>query len=650
MVPSYALIEIERKPRFAWIAGRQGRRLRFVLEDGTAVLEPFKRVLYRWEGESIAEDGAGNGAAAALAQLRERARAASDSSPGLDAAALHARIGAGEGWPFERIAASLLGEQVSGWARAALYLALLRETEHFRPTRGRFVARSGEEMRQQARRAEALRLHQAWLGRVAGWRAALEGGESLAEADPGAREFLAQLESLLAFETRSPHWKTLARPLALLAHDWPGNRATLRRWLEVAGAWHGWGAIWRLGAGVPDRFGAALEARAEALATERAEARGRMDYRGLPTYSLDSAGTRDFDDAITILTESGDELEIAAHVADVSRALGAGDPLFEEAARRAATLYTPDAVVPMLPGALSQGRFSLIAGEDREAMTFRFRLGAGGARLLAIEPSVVRLTRNLDYAQGEALIAADRPGWGRLSALCERLGTERASRGAHMPERAEIRIDIADPERIRLTRVDRHDPAHRLVEELAILVNGETGRYCRRHRLPAYYRVQGRAETGSAPAARFSMEGGEHAGVACERYVQVTSPIRRFPDLIMQGQIAAQAARGRPEHTDRAQLEAWLHHAEQRLATYQQLERRVENYWKRLYLAQNLGLEMLGVVRRRDAAARVWLDDVLLEADGHLAPSVTEGWRGRFRVIASDPDQETVEVVMVEKP
>jgi exoribonuclease-2 len=194
------------------------------------------------------------------------------------------------------------------------------------------------------------------------------------------------------------------------------------------------------------------------------------------------------------------------------------------------------------------------------------------------------------------------------------------------------------------------------VEELAILVNGEAGLYCQRHGLPAFYRVQPPAGLGNGgqrlpPAARFSLTGAPHAGVACERYVQVTSPIRRFPDLVMQRQIAAHATRGEVTFADRGPLEAWMWHAEQRMTTYHQLERRLDDYWKRRYLAQNLGLEVRGVVRRNGgtAHARVWLEELLLEADAHLGPSVPMGWAARFRVIAADPDRETVEVVMIEK-
>lgn len=225
-------------------------------------------------------------------------------------------------------------------------------------------------------------------------------------------------------------------------------------------------------------------------------------------------------------------------------------------------------------------------------------------------------------------------------------------------DRPEIVVDVSDPERLRLTRVDRHDSAHRVVEELAILVNREAGRFCGRHRLPAYYRVQGRdiarrrREAGAplTSAAYFSLQPGEHAGLGVDAYVQVTSPLRRFADLVMQRQIVSQVTQGRPAHSDTVQLESWMKHIEQRTTAYQQLERRLDDYWKRRYLEQNPGLEMAGAVRhnRGIGAARVYLDEIQLEAIAYLAPGVKAGQSGRFKVIASDPDRESVEVVLVE--
>ena len=342
MPPRFALIELDRVPRVAWMAEKLGRRIRFVLEDGTSALEPARCVLYEWEGATD------EGEAGAMAELR--AHAPRLEQPAFDAAALHARIGEGQTCTFQSIAGLLLENAASGWERAALYQALLREEGHFRPARDGFVARSAVEMSQIAERTEVLRHQRAWLERVAQWRAALEHPSPSPHTgrgatvpipgwnadDPEAREFLAQIESLLVLELRSPHWKALARLLDLLPHDWTENRVRLKRLLEAAGAWRGWERLWRLGAGVPERFPPPLLDRTADLAARPVQVQERTEYRGRPTYSFDSPGTRDFDDAVTILSVTAEAVEVSAHVADVACALVPGDPLFEEAARRLA--------------------------------------------------------------------------------------------------------------------------------------------------------------------------------------------------------------------------------------------------------------------------------------------------------------------------
>ncbi|MCZ6748758.1 MAG: hypothetical protein O7D96_05655, partial [SAR324 cluster bacterium] len=278
-VPRYALVQVEREIRFGWVAEHLGRRRRIVLEDGSERVEAAKRILYEWEGEPVESEGspaghraaedraAGDrGSGAAQDQLREQARRAKQPPAGFDGIALHARLKPGQSLDFATLAALVLGEAARGWARAGLYYALLGASGLFRRSREGFAARSGVELKQQAERAAALRSHQDGLEQVGAWLQALEAGNWSPGTGPEAAEFLSQLESLVAFEGRSPHWKALVQPLELPAHDWEENRVKLKRWLEAAGAWKGWSAVWLLGSGVTEGFAPELEARARVLA------------------------------------------------------------------------------------------------------------------------------------------------------------------------------------------------------------------------------------------------------------------------------------------------------------------------------------------------------------------------------------------------
>ena len=151
-------------------------------------------------------------------------------------------------------------------------------------------------------------------------------------------------------------------------------------------------------------------------------------------------------------------------------------------------------------------------------------------------------------------------------------------------------------------------------------------------------------------AARFSSRGGGHAGLACDRYIQTTSPIRRFPDLVMQRQVAVHAAEGRVSFPGRMELEAWAEQADARLATYEEVTRRIANDWKRRYLEQNSRATFSGIARRPrdDEHGRVWLEPLHLLTQCVLPTGVRDGDAVRVRVEAVDRDHQAVWVACVE--
>jgi exoribonuclease-2 len=362
--------------------------------------------------------------------------------------------------------------------------------------------------------------------------------------------------------------------------------------------------------------------------------------------SIDSPGTTDIDDALSLLEVTPDGVRIALHVVEPPAALQPGENLFEEAARRISSVYTQERRYPMLPEALSAGRYSLLAGEAREAVTFRILLQDGDGRLERISRSVVRVDANLDYAGGDALAAAQPETWGRLATACAALAERRKALGAMLPERWEVRINTDDPEALRLERRLRAGPGTQMVEELAILLNREAGRYCRDFRLPTIYRVQHRRRTsagggtGGLEAARFSLKGGGHEGLACDRYVQVTSPMRRFPDLLMLRQIAAHVAGEPLPFRDRERLGVWVRWAEERMPVYGEFERRAAEQWKRAYLSQNRGMRVAARVTgiAEQGMGQVYLTELDLRARAVLPLGAAVGDALTCRVAEVDLD------------
>ncbi|MDH4224235.1 MAG: RNB domain-containing ribonuclease [Deltaproteobacteria bacterium] len=679
----FGAIEVDGRFTPGWVAGQTHKHFRLVLPGGREMEVPAGQLLLVWEAPPLLPGEEPR--PTALAKLNEWLAALPPlKHPPVDLAALHQNLAAeyqaGRPIPFDAITQAAFGREedrlspeAAGWREAALYQALLNCPRLFRRSKHRFVARAEVEIRQHdEREADNNRLaaaqHQAAL-----WRKTLEEGHPPADSPP-FKGFLAALEELLAHGRQSPHWAALARPLDLHPHQSEENHARLKHLLAAAGAWVDWGRIWLLWGRVSLEFPPEVIRRAEEWAATPPTMEGRTDYRELFTCSLDSPNTLDFDDAYSVWEEPDriGALRVLVHIAEPRFDLNPDEPLFVEAEERVSSVYTPRAIYPMLPEVISNGRFSLVRGADREALTFSFGLEeteAAGiqARFLGLEQSIIRVDANLDYDQGEELLARHPATWGQLARLCGSLARDRRARGASISNREEVMIDPSDPERVRLEKINRSGPGHRMVEELAILTNQAAGRYCRDHRLPAIYRVQHPPKpTGTAvgtppplitPAARFTTRGGGHAGLACDRYIQVSSPLRRFPDLVMQRQIITHLTGGPPLFADETRLAQWARTAEVRFAVYGDVEKRMDDDWKRVYLAQNPGLVLAATVRRAGKSpphqpvwAKIWLEDILLLVDGPLPPGVREGDRVAARVADVDVDRQRVRVELSPTP
>ncbi|HKI97742.1 MAG TPA: RNB domain-containing ribonuclease [bacterium] len=648
MRPRYCCFYLHQRLHLGWQRAESGGYVQLVLPDGEVVRQQTANMLYCWTGAPAADDSA------AVAQLDDFERQFDAQGPRVDA--LYADMPPGEPVPFERLAQRTLEPEENGWARGLLFAALLADKQRFRFSAGAFTARSAEEVAERIERDQRRATEEAWVAKVARWRKMLEAGEWADDSADG-REFLAQLQSLLALERRSPHWALISRPLGLHNLHILDIAQRLKSWLEIAHAWPDWPAIWLQWAEVPPVFAPALQVAAQPLAQAPLRRDKRRDYTAAEAYTIDSEGTQDYDDGFSILEADDEGLTIAMHIAEPDPALEPGHPLFDEAVRRMASVYTLEGIFPMLPESLSTGRFSLVAGADREAVTFVLRIEEAGAHLLEVQRSLVRVTRNLDYGAGQTLLDEQPDTWGHLALLCAGLADIRAAQGAVIMERREVVLDISDPRHIRLSQVVRSGPVYQLVEELAILHNREAGRYCRDHRLPGIYRVQPpprRSVDGDGSemhmAARFSTRGGGHAGLACDRYIQTTSPIRRLPDLVMQRQIALHATEGRTSFAERSLLEEWAERADSRLATYDEVTRRIAGDWKRRYLLQHPKRIYEGVARRPrdDMHGRVWLEPLHLLAQAVLPTGVRDGEPVRVRVESVDRDHQAVWVTCVE--
>jgi ribonuclease R len=348
--------------------------------------------------------------------------------------------------------------------------------------------------------------------------------------------------------------------------------------------------------GLPLDFPPAVAAAARRVppAVPAAAAAGRLDLRSLPIVTIDGENARDFDDAVLVEPKS-DGFLLTVAVADVAHYVPAGSPLDEEARARGTSVYFPDRVIPMLPEELSNGICSLRPGEDRLAKAVRIAFDRRGqAREASLHHAVIRSAARLTYTEvRQALADRDPAVRARLGplveplehaeALARLLAARRHTRGAldfDLPE-AEIVLDLRGrPEQI--VRAER-SIAHRLIEELMLAANEAVSRELTRRKLPLLHRVheapasdavaelarfvegfglrlrlqEGRAtpkafqtvlaQVAGKPEerlvntvvlrtlqqARYAATPLGHFGLATDQYTHFTSPIRRYPDLVV---------------------------------------------------------------------------------------------------------------------
>ena len=232
-----------------------------------------------------------------------------------------------------------------------------------------------------------------------------------------------------------------------------------------------------------------------------ASGEGRRDLRGLPTFTVDPATARDFDDAISAAGIDGGGVRVWVHIADVCAYVRPGSLVDREARRRATSVYVPGAVEPMLPQELSNDACSLVPGADRLAVTVELELHGAEVRQAAFYRSLIRSDARLDYEQVDRVFAGSEPAeepWreplaaarGAASAL-ER---KREQAGALVVESHEPDFSFDRQGHVSEVLLRPQTESHRLIEHLMIAANEAVARLLEQRGVPCLFRVHERPE------------------------------------------------------------------------------------------------------------------------------------------------------------
>ena len=366
--------------------------------------------------------------------------------------------------------------------------------------------------------------------------------------------------------------------------------------------------------GLPEAFPPEVQEAAETVDIRPQDYDGRLDLRDEFIFTIDPASARDYDDAISLKQEDDGTWQLGVHIADVSHFVTPGSPLDQEARERGTSVYLPDLVIPMLPVQLSNGVCSLSPGQDRLAFSVLLKLAADGSVLDAtFHKSIIHSRLRLTYHQAwSALTSADGASFaewkmdaavvGKLKAagrLARRLRERRMKGGALYLELPEVEIDVGQDGRINKIEPVADDEAHQLIEEFMLLANetvcralADAGReqIFRIHDAPDPEKLEQIADmfraagidagnlsdrhelhrvlksVADAPQAHpwygavlramcraeYTAKNIGHYGLAKAYYTHFTSPIRRYPDLVIHRLLEGMILDERPAYGHKA--------------------------------------------------------------------------------------------------
>ena len=400
------------------------------------------------------------------------------------------------------------------------------------------------------------------------------------------------------------------------------------------------------------------EMRAFDESVPEASKQGRLDLRSTPLVTIDGEDARDFDDAV-YCERRGDGFRLLVAIADVSHYVQPGSALDLEARNRGTSVYFPDRVIPMLPEVLSNGLCSINPMVDRLCMVCEMQISAEGhISRTHFHEGLMHSAARFTYTQVAGILvdkdeklrreyAQLLPHLEDLYGVYHALAKARAKRGAIDFDSTETRVIFGEDRKVAAIKPLVRNDAHRLIEECMIAANVETARFLEKHQIPTLFRVHAGPEVDGLKEVRLflgslglSLGGGQkpeathyakllekvkarpdkaliqtvllrslsqavyspdnvgHFGLALGHYAHFTSPIRRYPDLLVHRAIrhVLQGGTTRNFHYSVTQMENLGSHCSMTERRADEAARDATDWLKAEYMQDKVGEEFEGFI------------------------------------------------------
>jgi len=394
----------------------------------------------------------------------------------------------------------------------------------------------------------------------------------------------------------------------------------------------------------------------------------RLDLTHLKVCTIDDESTTEIDDGLSVEYLDDGTIKLWIHIADPTRIVNPDDELDLEARRRSTSLYLPTGMVSMFPTELATGPMSLVEGQVCYALSFGVILDeTGGIQEYEIHSSLIKPTYRLTYDDVDEMLQLaienepEIPDLAKSSYLRRSWRKEQGAIQIKMPESI---IKVKDNEEVSIELIDS-SPARQLVAEMMILAGQIGGRYGTENNLSLPYRGQPQPELppeeellqlppgptrfcairSCMPRSEMSMSPIRHASLGLDSYVQVTSPIRRYTDLLSHFQIKAHL-KGEELPFSREDLQEIVYSVSSSSYEATLVERQTNRYWSLEYLKRNAeciwNVLVLRWLREDENLGLILIEDLGMELPHRFDRPVTLGERLEMQVTRSDPQRDEV--------
>lgn len=386
----------------------------------------------------------------------------------------------------------------------------------------------------------------------------------------------------------------------------------------------------------------------------------RADLTPLETFSIDDEETCEVDDALSVkTTEHGTRVGI--HIADPAVFVEKDDPVDRAARQRPLSLYLPTTALTMLPETIGTRLASLEKDHVRPSLSFLVSFDAeGNLGDWSLKRGQIRVRRRLTYKEADRILEQDAhplsESLAELDRISAALRRDREAGNAVRLVRPELKIRV-EGDRITVEEADPESASHRLVSELMILANRLAADHALGENLPFIFRTQERPAAELVPMERYdpvlferqvktlrrtrlSTQPLPHAGLGLELYTQVTSPIRRYADLVLQRQMGAHLDGTALPYTAEELVEV-LGAADTMERESRRLQREAEHYWILEYIRRTrIGHSFEGtVVKSARNYTLVELDNLWVRGKLNAATRHRAGDRLQVKVSDAVPSR-----------